>query len=164
MPKFIIKFFLLSLFLHATLLSKDININKVIYQAEKSGKNLFVFLHKTDCGYCESMIEFTLDNDAVKSLLKKSFVVVDINIYHKDTVIYKNFKGSARAFAKMIGYDFYPSSLFFGKDKEIIFAIPGYQDEKKFFVILNYISSDSYKKDDFSTFKKEFKFDEEMLK
>jgi len=162
----IIKTFLIILIFQISLQAREININRIINDASKSGKHLFVWLHKTDCGYCESMKEFTLQNDTVKSFIDKNFIFVHINVWEKDRVIYKGFDGNGREFAKSVGYDFYPSSLFFDNDSNIVYAEVGYRDnsktpnEKRFYSILNFIESNSYKKMDFEDY--EFDIQEEL--
>jgi thioredoxin-related protein len=136
-----------------SLFARDIDINTITKDSAASKKYVFIFLHRTDCGYCDSMQMFTLDDDPVKKLIEKDFVFVHINISENDVVKYEDFTGSGRDFAEYVGYDFYPSSLFLNSANEIIYAIPGYQDEKKFLVILKYIASGAYKKMDYRTFK-----------
>lgn len=154
----LIKSFLIVLALQLTLQARDININSIIQTATQIDKHLFIWLHKTDCGYCESMREFTLENDIVKVFIEKNFIFVHINVWEKDIVTYKDFQGSGREFAKEVGYDFYPSSLFFDDKAEIIFAEVGYKDnesspnEKRFFTILNFIQTLSYKKMDYEDY------------
>ena len=158
MIKNIIKTFLIILTLQQSLYAREINLNNLIDRAKESDKHLLVWLHKTDCGYCESMKEFTLQNDTIKLFTDKNFLYVHINVYDKDKVTYKKFVGSGREFAKNIGYDFYPSSLFFDDNRDIVFTEVGYIDnsrtpnEKRFFSILNYIESKSYKKMDFEDY------------
>ncbi len=162
MFKLLFRIFLFILIIQATLFSREINIDDIVEKATASNKHLFVWLHKTDCGYCDSMKEFTLENDVVKVLIEKKFMFVHINIYEKDRVTYRDFKGSGRSFAKLVGYNFYPTSLFFDENKEIIYAVPGYQDEKIFYTILNYIDTKSYKKMEFEAFENDFDFNEEL--
>ncbi len=166
MCKKIIKVFLLILAFHFTLQAKVINIDTLISSAKKENKHLLVWLHKTDCGYCESMKEFTLENETIKAFVKKNFIFVHINVYEKDTIKYQDFKGNGLEFAKDIGYNFYPSSLFFNNDGDIILSEVGYIDkatepnEKRFYKILNFINSKSYEKINFSDYI--FKINEEL--
>jgi len=152
MHKIIITFFLL-LTLNSALFARNIDIDAIVKDSVCSNKHLFIFLHRTDCGYCESMLMFTLDDDPIKELINKDFVYLHINISEDDVVKYKNFTGNGRAFAKYVGYNIYPSSLFLNSENKIIYAIPGYQDKEQFLHILNYINSGSYKKMDYKTFK-----------
>jgi len=143
-------FFILSL-LSLILNAKIINIDVLAKEASLLNKHLFVFLHKTDCGYCDAMIEFTLKSKQVTKFLKEHFIYKHIDVYKQDTIIYNSKKLTGREFAKQIGYDFYPTSLFFDKDAKIIFIEVGYIDskelpnEKRFLNILKYIDSSSYK-------------------
>ena len=153
----LIKAFFIVLMVYIPLQAREININNLIDEAKKEKKHLFVWLHKRDCGYCESMREFTLQNDTVQSFLKKHFIFLHIDVKEKDRVIYDDFVGDGRAFAKRVGYDFYPSSLFFGDDAEIVFGEVGYIDnkipnERRFYSILNFINSNSYKKLEFEDY------------
>ena len=101
-----------------------------------------------------------------KKFTNKNFIYEHINVYDKDTVIYKDFKGNGREFAKKIGYDFYPTTLFFNENAEIILVEVGYRDnkampnEKRFYIMLNYIDSKSYLKMDYEDY--EFNIEEEL--
>lgn len=133
-------------------IAKDINIDTIVETAKRSGKNTFIFLHTTDCGYCDSMIEFTFDDDKVHALIEKEFIMIDININHKDKVIYKDFHGLARDFAKHIGYNYYPSTVFIDEHKKIIYGQIGLEEEDDFLITLKYINTESYKTMDIELF------------
>ncbi len=158
MFRLIIKISLIISIMTFALQAREINIDKLIDTATSSNKHLFIFLHKTDCAYCVKMIDFTLNDDLIKELIEKYFVYEHINISDKDVITYKGFKGNGQEFAKHVGYDLYPSSLFFAENKEIIFGEAGYIDsnilpnEKRFYVILKYIQSQSYKERDYDRY------------
>ncbi len=158
MFKILIKTFLIILTLQITLQARQININNLINNASNDNKYLIVWLHKTDCGYCESMKEFTLENETIELLMSKKFIYEHINVYEDDTIHYNNFMGTGREFAKKIGYDFYPTTLFFDSKANIILSEVGYIDnekkpnEKRFFSILNFIVSKAYLKMDFEDY------------
>lgn len=156
------KILFLLLSLQFSLLAREININAIVSGAKKTDKHTLIFLHKTDCGYCDSMIIFTLDDDAVRDLIEKEFIFVDINISDKDSVTYKGFKGSGREFAKLLGYDFYPSTVFIDTKNEVVFGVPGKQEENDFFIILNYVKSKSYKKMDLQSYSNTYDFEKEF--
>lgn len=166
MYKTVIKVFLLILALQLTLQARVINIDNIISSAKKSNKHLFVWLHKTDCGYCENMREFTLENETIKAFIDKNFIFVHINVYEKDSVKYQDFRGNGLEFAKDIGYNFYPSSLFFDNQGDIVLSEVGFIDrdkepnENRFYKILNFIESKNYENINFSDYK--FKIKEEL--
>lgn len=154
MHKLIINLFSVILLFNISLFARSIDINAIVKKSIDKNKHLFVFLHRTDCGYCESMLTFTLDDDPVKELVDKKFVFLHINISEDDLVTYKRFSGNGRAFAKHVGYNIYPSSLFLNSKNEIIHAVPGYQDKDEFLLILKYVDSKAYKTMGYRTFKK----------
>jgi thioredoxin-related protein len=157
--KIMFKIFLFILALQLTLQARVINIDTLIQTANETQKHLLVWLHKTDCGYCENMREFTLENEIIKEFIDKRFMFVHINVYEKDTFVYQDFRGNGREFAQELGYDFYPSSIFFDDDAEIAYAEVGYIDsakisnEERFYKVLNYIESKSYMEMDYSDYK-----------
>ena len=153
MHKLIINLFSVILLFNISLFARSIDINAIVKKSIDKNKHLFVFLHRTDCGYCESMLTFTLDDDPVKELVDKKFVFLHINISEDDLVTYKRFSGNGRAFAKHVGYNIYPSSLFLNSKNEIIHAVPGYQDKDEFLLILKYVDSKAYKTMGYRTFK-----------
>ncbi len=162
----VIKVFLLILTLQLALSARVINIDNIISSAKKSDKHLFVWLHKTDCGYCENLREFTLENETIAAFIDKNFIFVHINVYEKDSVKYQDFRGNGLEFAKDIGYNFYPSSLFFNDEGDMVLAEVGFIDkdrepnEERFYKILNFIKSKSYENMNISDYK--FKTLEEL--
>ena len=166
MYKTVIKVFLLILTLQLTLQARVINIDNIITAAKKSDKHLFVWLHKTDCGYCENMREFTLENETIAAFIDENFIFIHINVYEKDSVKYQDFRGNGLEFAKDIGYNFYPSSLFFNDEGDMILSEVGFIDkdkepnEERFYKILNFIKSKSYEKMNISDYK--FKIKKEL--
>lgn len=154
MRKIVANLFLFIIVFNISLFARSIDIDAIVKNSVKNGQHLFIFLHRTDCGYCESMLMFTLDDDPVKELISKDFIYLHINISEDDNVTYKDFVGNGRAFAKHVGYNLYPSSLFLNSKNDIVYAIAGYQDKNQFLWVLKYIDSGMYKTMDYQAFKK----------
>ena len=123
----------------------SINIDKLLVQAKKSKKHLLIFLHKPQCSYCESMQLFTLTDDDVVKKIKKHFIFLDIDIADSGKVLFDDFNGSKHDFAKSLGFNFYPSSIYIDEDEEVVYGEAGYKDEEKFLKILRFVESRSYK-------------------
>lgn len=159
----VVRLFFLIFLLQFTLQSKNINLNEYLESANKANKHLFVWLHKSYCNYCERMKEFTLENEKVEAFISKKFLFVPINVSLDESVSYNGFNGSGREFAKSVGYDFYPTSLFFDENSTIVLTEVGYIDsdvianEKRIYDILKFIDSKEYIKMDFS----EYEFNKE---
>jgi thioredoxin-related protein len=153
----IIRFLFLLLSLQLLSFSAEINIDKLINTATKQHKHLFVYLHWKDCVYCQEMQMFTLDTEKIKKEVKSDFLYTDIETSKNDTVVYKDFKGTAKEFVKYIGFGF-PVSLFYDKDGSVAGLFPGIYDEDEFSVLLNYIKTNSYKKMELDGYEKKIGF------
>ena len=154
MRKTIVSIFLFIIVFNSSLFARNIDIDAIVRKSVETNKHLFIFLHRTDCGYCESMLAFTLDDDPIKELIQKKFIYLHINVSEDDVVTYKAFKGSGRDFAKDVGYNLYPSSLFLNSKNEIIHAVPGYHDKDQFLLVLKYVDSGAYEAMSYQSFKK----------
>ena len=141
--------FLTSIF-SITLLSKDLNIDKIIANAD--GKPLFLFFHKPHCGHCKHMITFTLGDTEIKKEIDEKFVFVDLYTKEPGIVVFKGFAGSRRAFAKYLGYDFYPTSIFIDSNSEVVNATPGAREQDFFINVLDYVSTKQYIEMEFETY------------
>lgn len=151
---YIIRFFLFLLLFQLSLSAREVKIDKLIITANLTAKTLLIWLHKPNCGYCSRMEKFTLKNDRVKQIIDKEFLFVHLDVYDNDKIIYQDFIGSTREFAIESGFDFYPTTLFFDKDGEIIYEAVGYHEKEKFIKVLQYISTNRYLDEDFDMFYK----------
>ena len=125
--------------------ARDIDLDAMAAEAAKQNKHLFVWLHKTDCGYCEAMQEFTIEGDNASPVIKRAFVFVPINVDEQDKVVYKSLTYNGKTFALKTGYNFYPSSLFMDAHADIVFAAAGYIEEANFLPMLNYVEKEIYR-------------------
>ena len=141
--------FLLSLF-SISLFSKDLNLDTIVANAD--GKPLFIFMHKPHCGHCRHMIKSTLNDDKVVQKIKNNFIYVDLFTGDEGDVVFNGFRGNRRNFAKHIGYDFYPTSLFIDSKKEIVNVTPGAREQEFFIDVLNYVSTKQYLSMEFETY------------
>lgn len=146
MLNYIVKTILVLTLLHSTLFSQVINIDKILKNSKKSSKNVILYFHRIGCSYCNSMQEFTLDDDEVKEYMDKNYKLIRINVSLKDTITYKGKVSGGICLAKRIGYNFYPSTLFLDDKENIKYASVGYKNESEFLVILKYIKGNFYKK------------------
>jgi thioredoxin-related protein len=126
--------------------------------ALSSNKGVLIYLHRTGCSYCNSMGEFTLDDDLVKKFIQKNYLFIHINITESDKITYKNKVTNGLTFAKNIGYNFYPTVLFLDTDAKVKYAVVGYKEEDEFLALLKYVHSGSFKKMTFENYKKKISF------
>jgi len=108
------------------------------------------------------MIKFTLGDDEIKHEIDQKFKYVDIYTKESGTITYNNFKGSRRAFAKYLGYDFYPTSIFIDTNAKVVNATPGAREQDYFINVLNYVSTQQYKEMEFETYVDTLDFNEDL--
>jgi len=109
-------------------------------------------MHKPNCGHCSHMIKFTLQDDEIAKEINSKFIYVDLFTGDEGDVVYKDFRGSRRDFAKHIGYDFYPTSLFIDEHSKIVNVTPGAREQDFFIDVLNYVSTKQYLTMEFETY------------
>ncbi len=148
-----IKIFLILVAAFTISSADNINLDTIIGKAKKSHKYVLIFLHRPNCSYCETMIEFTLPDEKIVQKIKKNFIFVDIDIGDSGEVTFDDFKGTRQEFAKELGYNFYPSTVFIDENKEIVYGVAGYKDEEEFLNILRFVKSHSYEEMDIEDFK-----------
>jgi len=154
MFKYIIKLFFSFLVLQTSLFSQDINIDKIVQQANKSDKNVIIYLHRIGCSYCNTMGEFTLDDDDVIDYIDQNFKLVHINVSLEDTITFHGKVTGGICFAKDIGYNFYPSTIFLDESANVKYSTVGYRNEVEFLHILKYVHTGTYKNMDLKKYKK----------
>jgi len=138
----------------------DFDIDKTVKAANKTNKQVILFIHKDNCGYCERMT-FLLDEKDVLKAINKDFILLDINRDDDEMVSYQGFKGSNQEFIKALDINFFPTLVFIDTDKDkIIYWELGYRNREKLMVILDYIKTKSYLKESLEAFKDERLFDE----
>lgn len=157
MHKTLLLSFLTTFLFSIYLIAEDIDLDTAVKNAD--GKPVLLFFHKPNCGYCDHMIEFTLKDTDIASEIKRNFVFVDLYIQESGTIIFKDFKGNRKAFAKSLGYDFYPTSVFIDNKKNIINITPGLREQDEYMKVLLYISTEKYKEMEFETYIDTLDFD-----
>lgn len=157
-------FFILIISVFATSLSantQQVNINTIIDNASAQNKQVAVYFHMNNCGYCSRMDNRTLENQDVRRKLEKSFVLVDVKIDDNQTIVFNKTSYSKKDFATSVDVDFFPTVLFFDKDYYVTYTVRGYRDSKKFKEILEFIETRSYESMAFFDYEQQNKKNEE---
>jgi len=138
----------------------DLNLDKIVSETNSTHNHVMLFLHKDGCGFCERML-FDLEGEKLSAIIKKSFILVDINKDDDETISFQGYTGSNRKFLKKLDVDLYPTVIFLDQNSSFIYNTIGYRNPKKFTTMLNYISNSAYKKTTFEEFEDESFTDEE---
>ena len=124
--------------------ANDVNLDQLVEDAKKANKHILVYLHTPGCPYCDKMQEFTLEDDTVNENIQKDLIFVDINVKDAGNVAFDGFNDSKLKFAKKIGYNVYPSCLFFDQNGDLVYDEVGYKEEDNFLKTLQMVSSKAY--------------------
>ena len=128
----------------ASLLGADLDLDRVVSDANRTNKPIMLFLHKDGCGFCEKMI-FDLEDENLSKIINKNFILVDINRDDDETISFQGYEGTNKEFLNKLGVHLYPTIAFIDNNGTFIYNTIGYRNPKKFITILNYISSNAYK-------------------
>ena len=109
--------------------------------SKKTNKNVYIFFHTSWCSYCTKMKNTTFKNKEVVEYLNSNFIPIGVD-GDKEKDITKKYRVRA-----------YPASIFLADGKTSL--IMGFVPQKKFIMIIKYITTKSYLKMPFSKFIKQ---------
>ena len=158
MKSFIKILLLISIFI-GTIEAKPINVNQILQMAKQKDKKIMFFFHIPYCHYCESMLDENFKDKNTLKYIKKYFILVDIYSTKKQIVIFKNFKGTHKEFAKYLNTKAVPATFFMDKEGKIIHKAIGYRNIDEYLVEMKYVSTNSYKSQQFEAFKQKLEFE-----
>jgi len=133
--------------------AKEININKTLQEAKLQNKQIMLFFHIPRCPYCTSMLKENFNNKKILDNISKNFILIDIYTADKKIVIFNDFKGTPKEFAKLIGASAYPATIFMNRSSRVIYKSIGYRNIEEQLAEIKFIATNSYKTIDLETFK-----------
>jgi len=111
-------------------------------------KPFFVWFHETGCEYCILFRKNILSKREVVNSINKNFYPIKINVYgYRKYEFFDGKKYSGKSLSSKFNIIGFPASLFFDPHYKKIFELQGYWSKKDFMLILNWISSKSYKRE-----------------
>jgi thioredoxin-related protein len=155
----LVKALFLSMLLIVSASAKDVDVDSLIAKAKSENKHIMIFFHIPGCPYCTRMLKENFKNEELLSEVKKNFIFEDMYTADDKEIKFKNFKGSVKKFSKHVKVFAYPSTLFMDDEGNTIHIAIGYRNIKEHLAAIYYISSKSYKKEDFETFKERWEFE-----
>ena len=119
---------------------KTINLNTL----KTNNKQIMVFFHMNNCGYCNRMDKQTFQDFTIKQTIEKEFLMIDINIDEEIKITLNNKTYSARDFASYYEVHFFPTVIFLDDENEISYKARGFRSVEKFQHILNFMKTKSF--------------------
>ena len=127
--------------------------NRGIEIAKKEKKYVIIDFYTDWCGWCKKMDNLTYSDREVQRLLSSHFVSIKINAEDElHSLVYENKTYTYAEFTQYLGINGFPTTVFLDPDGKAITKVPGFIQKEKMAKILNYFSSESYKKQTFDEF------------
>jgi len=131
-------------------------------KAEKENKKFVIDMYTDWCGWCKKMDSSTFSDPQIVHYVNTNYIAIKFDAEQKGNI---SFKGEEHQFVKSgrRGYHTlaakltngrlsYPTVVFLDENKELIQAIPGFQDAKTFDPILVYFAEDLHKQMSWNSF------------
>lgn len=137
---------------------------------KKHPRKVVVDVYTSWCGWCKTMDKNTFTNPEIIKYVNENFYAIKFDAETKDTI---NFKGKLYGFIPppeggnrgcnhlaielLNGQLSYPTTVYL--DEQLNTVMPpviGYQDAKRYELVLNYVKSNSYKNTDFTKYEESF--------
>ncbi len=137
---------------------QDVDFDAMLSKAKKQGTSIMIFFHMNGCEYCEDMLENNFHDEKTLSYIKKHFLHLDININHKEKVLFEGKKMGKYPFAMKYKIFSYPSTVFLDKNGKVVHTAIGYRNIKELLTDLKYVKHQKYKSMKFKDFVSEAEF------
>ncbi len=129
-------------------------------------RKIFIDVYTDWCGWCKVMDKNTFSNPYIAKYLSENFYPVKFNAEGTSDITYKGKVYKNRNQGQRSAHDFaiallqgklsYPTVAFLDSTSTPITFLPGYLTPEKFEPIMVYISTDSYKKEQWEAFQSKF--------
>lgn len=117
------KLFLLLISSFLFLNASQTNIDNLLIKAKNQNKHLMFFYWMPGCPLCKKMLNENFKDENLVKTMNENLIVVNINITSKDEVVFDDFIGTQKEFAKKMRVFAVPATQFLdsnGKEIKII--------------------------------------------
>ncbi|MEZ0367509.1 MAG: thioredoxin family protein [Candidatus Sericytochromatia bacterium] len=122
-------------------------------QARTGKKYVLVQFFATWCGFCRKMDKEVFSDQKVLSKMHEHFVPIRVTESSENKVSYKGASVTEKQLTAMNGISGFPTLVFMDDQGKTIGKIPGYIPPEEMNGIMEFITSESYKKMDYATYK-----------
>lgn len=137
-----------------------LSIEEVQKRMKKKPKKIVVDVYTDWCGWCKKMDKATFSTPEVSKQLTDKFYAVKFNAEQTENIIFNNkvygynsrSKTHDLAIELLNGRLGYPTVVYLNEKLEVIQSVPGYYEKGDYLKILDFISTEAYKKQNLEQF------------
>lgn len=128
---------------------------EAIEKSKKNKKKIVVDIYTEWCGWCKKMDKITFAQMDIAKYINENYYAVKFDAEMQTPIIlkgteYKFVKSGNRGYHELAAFLLqgrmsYPTVVFLDEEFNIIQAIPGFQDEQTFEMIITYFETNSHK-------------------
>lgn len=116
-------------------------------EAAASGKHVLVFFHLENCPYCDKMLKDNFEPETQKTYIQKHFDVVELNVLGSREVAFsKDISLTEKELATQLEIKYTPTILFLDGDNKVVTRLNGYQANRDFNRIMEFVQTKAYAK------------------
>lgn len=113
--------------------------------AKKEKKMVLIDFYTDWCGFCKKMDRETYSDQRIIRYLNEKYVLVKINPEKSGDLKFRGNTYTYSTFARYIGVNGYPSTLFMEFDEELITMVPGFVSADEFINMIRFLGDRHYK-------------------
>jgi len=113
--------------------------------AGQQKKKLLIDVYTNWCSWCKKMDKEVYPSEKVRAALVTHFIAVKLDAESNKKLSYRGSSVSEQEFARLLGVNGYPTTLFFDEEMKPITMLPGYVNAESFADILTYVGQDHYR-------------------
>lgn len=129
-------------------------VEQAVTAARENKKSILIDVYTDWCSWCKKMDKEVYTHESVVKILNKEFVAIKLNAESNSTVTFSGRTMSQMEFARALGINSYPTTVFFTSDAQLITTLPGFVPGEEFSKILSFIGEEHYEKMTYEEFRK----------
>ncbi len=124
-----------------------LEIQDDVDEATSEGRHVMLFFQLNDCPYCTRMLSESFETDPTQAYIQQHFDVIAVNVRgDREIVFNESLTLAEKTLAEHLKVRATPAIIFLDAENKAVVRVDGYRAPQRFQHVLNYVSSQAYKK------------------